>query len=906
MKMKLCEATVQCIFLSFISFVTTDLDEWHILNRGSNVRTIAVNKNHLFSVTTSNSLQILISDTGFETIDSNIYDVDVNNDHGIWCTRPNSQILYRSGVTASNPKGTSWTIAIGGLIVITTGRYGLVFGRNIHGLVYIRGSVTPSAHQGSSWLQTYGGAVNFLSCGKRVCLCATNSFTLWTSALLPNIDSPTMPQSWIYLEPGVKTISAYGDNILWKIDTNGITWKAVNLLDSNFIKLSWERRGYQSTKFNDIAVTDKVQYGVESDSQIYVHTGCPIFDFEDDDLSKWDQTGTAFAQQPVVSQQTFYQNHPSGKVGDRLIDTYSGRKNYSMSESAPEATIGDTPTGTLTSPMFQIRTDMLHFVIGGGSPSQNYVGLYIDGTEKFQSAGRSKDHVGPNGAVRSARYWWDVTSHKGKCAYIKIFDQGTTSWGHTIFDDLRASPPCFKGLKVTLTSNDHQRNVSVGQILTDSLSLKGFYTSKTRPLIITISYPVVKGEPLVYIENVNISSTQCTGSVDMTQNKSSSSSSSSSLSSSSSSSLSAAASSSSERWHTVKTYLTNYILSDAQIEIKSRVYDHDDLQTASFLKTKMIIIVNYADEYVRTMKNEWKIMRHGNETAGLEVFEGIPGIRNYSVGENITYEVKLSHNYTASLQRAYNVLIKLFLPPYMSLVSVNGLQNTLGDVVYSPSTSQHVIRIPELLLDDSRHFMIDIRIDSNSKWNRKSLRATPGLFLVDEISFCPRKSCRNMYSNGIEMVHLIKQKVYRITFLSKRSEVTVPKEIYTRIIENSMSLAIICGPYDVMKKIHRSNCFHANLTSNTWHSLNPIMINVSFVDNVNKEIYGTSVVGPKVRLYGEMFRHFQLLSNSEWNTVAAKIGTFAKPIITYGTDATRPSVLSLSTNGPHYKWLCCK
>ena len=873
------------VLMCMVACLQAEIDDWQLVNEGGTLTRIAVNDKAVYAVNTGALVDIMTSDTGFANIGHNTVDVAVNGDYGVWIANTDNLIFYRTGTSSGNMMGSGWSLIDGGAIGVATGRYGLVLHYNAEGYTFVRNGITPGSHQGSGWTKIYGAGVKKLACAKRVCFCVAGSADFYFSTKFQNVDSPTMDEDWLFANNDTSDMSAYGYNTLWRLDSSGGAWQAVNMLDNTFSKFSWERRVHQTGDLKDIAVTDKLHFAISKDKGLRVLTGCAIFDFEDDDLSKWIQTGTAFAQQPVVSQQISYE-HPSGKVGDRLIDTYSSRKNYSMSESAPEATIGDTPTGTLTSPMFQIRTDMLHFVIGGGSPSQNYVGLFIDGSEKFQSAGRSKYHSGPSGLIRSARYWWDVTSYKEKCAYLKIFDQGTASWGYTVFDDLRASPPCFKGMDVTLTKIDHDGNVTVGQTITDVLALKGFYTSKTRRLQIKISYPVLNGSPVLYIENINISNTQCQNDVDMTQNMTSSS---------------------SKRWHTVTTYLENYLLSDAEIKITSRVYDHDDFQINSVYRTMIRVHVNFFDdEYVGKIQNEVRAKRLGNETANIDVIEEIINQRSYEVGENITYRVRLGHNFTLSLQRAYNVMVKLFLPPFMTLVNVSGLENALGDVLYSPSKSQHVVRIPELLLDDNRTLCFDIRIDGEAIWGRKLSTATQGRFLVDQISYCPRKNCRNAYDNGTEVTTPVTAKPYFFEFTYEKKAAPVFGNVYAKINDNTNGLVVICGPYDVMTEKQRPNCYYGNSTSFSWYSLDSTLRNITLYDAKNKVIFGTTAVRAKLRLYGEGFERSQMLSNEDWNVVIADSGSYAKPKIFYSKNGggmlTEPKG---TAGGPWNQWQCC-
>ncbi len=98
------------------------------------------------------------------------------------------------------------------------------------------------------------------------------------------------------------------------------------------------------------------------------------------------------------------------------------------------------------SPVFEIRHDMLHFLVGGGGSASNYVALDINNAEVKTASGNAKyKSAGNGGCAYLSRWWWDVKKYKHQCARIKIVDKRNGHWGSTGFDDLRTSPPCFKG-----------------------------------------------------------------------------------------------------------------------------------------------------------------------------------------------------------------------------------------------------------------------------------------------------------------------------------------------------------------------------------------------------------------------------------------------------------------------------
>ncbi len=401
---------VSILFISMCLVIKADLDRWLPIQRDELTTVISVNNRALYKVDSDNKLKVIETDIGFKEVGSDIQDVSVNDDLGIWATSTDGKILFRTGTTATNLIGIAWKQNAGTGKSIATGRYGLVFDIDLQDLVHSLQGITATNPSPDTWSRQYGHLVMKISCSLRVCFVTNIYNQLFTTGLLPNINSPVMSSDYSWIDSDVMDIAAYGDKTLWKIDTNGTTWEAVNVFDSGFVKVNWERRGYQATKFKDIAVTDKKAFAISNDGGIHVRTGCPIFDFEDDDISTWQQTGTAFVHQPVVGEFT-----NRGKVGHKMIDTYSKKKDYSTTGSTSQ---GDSPAGTLTSPSFQIRTDYLHFLIGGGSPPRNYVALVVNGNEEKTSSGRSKFKAG----VAMGRFWWDVGSFVNKCARIKVID----------------------------------------------------------------------------------------------------------------------------------------------------------------------------------------------------------------------------------------------------------------------------------------------------------------------------------------------------------------------------------------------------------------------------------------------------------------------------------------------------
>ena len=862
-----------------IAQVQSEIDSWQAIHRGGTSAVIEVNSKALYSVSTTNSLSLMSDDSGFHTMDpAYVKDVAVNDDYGVWIVRKNDDIFYRKGVKPGNLKGDEWRQAPGALDGITTGQYGLVLGHTSGRKVYSRTGISANNHFGIDWeLHSVTGFVDE-SCGKLACFSINAQNTLFTTGKVDNTDSLKVQTGWIQLSDNVSDVSAYGEKTLWKLTTNKEAWEAV-AISNDFKMIQWTQRGRSSHLLKGIAATDKMAFAIGSDDGIYVLTGCPIFDFEDNDISHWNQTGTAFAVQPVVSFSFYTVAGKPGKVGHRLIDTVSSRKDYNMPENSDHYA-GGTPVGTLTSPYFQIQTKMLHFTIGGGSHPYNYVSLVIDNIEKFNSSGISARYHGAKEDMATGRFWWDVTMYKGRCAKIRIYDQSSTFWGFTMFDDLRASPPCLDGMNVTLHNINHNNTVVVGEIIKFSLKLQGFYTSKMRPLNMTISFPLLNKNPLAYIEKVSLS-TRCHSNVSLIRNSTFSE---------------------SGHRHKLKLSLVN-LLSDGELEIEARAYDHEDLKAVHH-ETIMSITVSFLDEYRKMFRNNVTVQWPHRKLAKLIVQREILGNKEYHVGENITLNMTFTHNNTKSLQTASNILIKIHIPPYISFMSVSEEHHISHRVsILSQKDTKQTFKIKEILLGEKQVLLFTFAIKGDSKWNIKRGKIIQGHILVDFISYCPRPDCLNQFENAteVDLTYTNTAHAFRFSY-HEQAKQTEYNAAYTKVTDNDIS--VICGPYQNRKMFYGSNCYFAQRNGIAWHSLSPLLSNVSCYDPVKKEIFGTSSIGPYIRLHGERFKLHQMLTPQQWNDVILASGQMLQPSI--DTKAYRAKQPKLNFHDRHFQWQCCE
>ena len=853
-----------------------ELDRWAYLNNGGSVVTLALNEDVLYAVTDDNILLVLQRNGVFIQIDTAVVDVDTDCDSGVWVTK-NDSLYFREGVSPSNLTGYSWTEVTGNAKQVSSGRYGLLLVIDGISMVYSRAGITNSNWYGSSWVFANGFEVVKVSCGSRYCVLVNATGTLSSTGFLKNIDSPTISQ-WIPIDSGVKDVSAFGHDTLWKTDSNGAVWSALHF-DPNFSHVKWKRQGYTET-FREIAVTDKIQLAVNNDKFIKVLTGCPIFDFEENDITLWTANGNAFEKQPVVGQEIAY-GRRSGKVGDRFIDTYSSLVSSEVGDGSANASQGDYRTGTLKSPLFQIRTDMLHFMVGGGSYPTNYVGLYVQNIEVRRSSGESLDRVGPNGLVRSTRHWWNVTIYKGTCAYIKIIDQGKGIFGHTIFDDLRASPPWFKSVRVTLENLSHDGNVSVGQLAEFKLHLHGFYTSENRKLIVNVSTPLNGDNPYVYIVNIRKLWAKCSSEFGWKAKARS-------------------FPSSSRHWHTLSLTIGNYLLFDVTLKITIRVHDHQELPIARVKSIDWAVRVNFAGEYLHKIARQLKVQKFGNETAALTAYERIDLENKYFVGGSIRYYVHLRHHHPLSLQRARHIMVRVFIPQYITLTNVYGLVAKSGDQHFSPSPSQHAVLIPELLLDHSKLITFVLRIDDDPHWKKKDLQKIKGQIIVDEISYCKRKECKNALGNGLEISTIFRNKVHNFEFSYKNGDLAAfQSHNYSKISNSNGSVVIICGPYN---QNGAGRCYYGN--SSIWYKLSPILNDVAFYDKVGKEIFGTTYLKSKIKLCGDNFESVHFLSDIQWEAASKQRHNILTPNMVLNSTTLSKEV---NEGGTLWNmWRCCK
>jgi len=143
-----------------------------------------------------------------------------------------------------------------------------------------------------------------------------------------------------------------------------------------------------------------------------------IADFEGKDYGDWEVTGEAFG--PGSARGALpNQMEVTGFEGKGLVNSY-----YK----------GDNTTGTLTSPMFEIKRKYINFLIGGGKyPGQACINLLVNGKVASTATGPNDR---PGGSEELAWYSWDVSELSGRNASIQIVDNITGGWGHINVDHI--------------------------------------------------------------------------------------------------------------------------------------------------------------------------------------------------------------------------------------------------------------------------------------------------------------------------------------------------------------------------------------------------------------------------------------------------------------------------------------
>lgn len=130
----------------------------------------------------------------------------------------------------------------------------------------------------------------------------------------------------------------------------------------------------------------------------------------------WTGTGDMASASPVEGT-IGGQQGVTGYIGSRLVNTFLD---------------GDSTTGTLTSPSFEISHRYINFLVSGGNlPDQLSVNLKVKGRTVRTATGANSE--------RLLWHSWDVSAFTGKTAVIEVVDSATDGWGHINVDHISFS-----------------------------------------------------------------------------------------------------------------------------------------------------------------------------------------------------------------------------------------------------------------------------------------------------------------------------------------------------------------------------------------------------------------------------------------------------------------------------------
>ncbi|MCU0880812.1 MAG: dehydrogenase, partial [Pirellulaceae bacterium] len=159
--------------------------------------------------------------------------------------------------------------------------------------------------------------------------------------------------------------------------------------------------------------------------------GKPLnLNFETGTLDGWTATGKAWEGQPIRGEISANRPFGEGKKSEHTGQFWIG--GYEK--------LRDEPTGTLTSPTFEVTQPYASFLIGGGNLRETRVELVTADDNKvfFTARGKNEENLRPVTV--------NLTPQMGKKIFIRLVDQSGGGWGHVNFDDFRlhAQRPRFK------------------------------------------------------------------------------------------------------------------------------------------------------------------------------------------------------------------------------------------------------------------------------------------------------------------------------------------------------------------------------------------------------------------------------------------------------------------------------
>lgn len=127
----------------------------------------------------------------------------------------------------------------------------------------------------------------------------------------------------------------------------------------------------------------------------------------------WQIDGLAFGNDPLKGLIN-NQNNVIGFIGKGYANSFHG---------------GDDSTGSLLSYEFKIKRNYINFLIGGGTHSNTYIELLVNGNSIYKTT--------PIFPAEELNWMsWNVKKYKGERAQIRIVDYQKGDWGHILVDQI--------------------------------------------------------------------------------------------------------------------------------------------------------------------------------------------------------------------------------------------------------------------------------------------------------------------------------------------------------------------------------------------------------------------------------------------------------------------------------------
>jgi tectonin beta-propeller repeat-containing protein 1 len=194
-------------------------------------------------------------------------------DSGVWAVDSKGNVVYREGITASEPMGTSWSVidkiplesdAAVQIDVSGKGRVCVVTKNN---LILCRGGVNTLNPKGFGW-HTKVGKLKKVSCGGLGCWgIGRTGARVWFRTSLDQASSGDV--KWELVKDAVlTTVKAGEDGSVWAINANGYLFERQGVSTATPQGKSWVRVAL-SKQFQDISIADGVLFGVSTTGAIY-------------------------------------------------------------------------------------------------------------------------------------------------------------------------------------------------------------------------------------------------------------------------------------------------------------------------------------------------------------------------------------------------------------------------------------------------------------------------------------------------------------------------------------------------------------------------------------------------------------------------------------------------------------